>query len=180
MTDTRQTTIGYALAETPFGTMLVAGDGRKLTAVKFNVTPERLSHALEELHHETRGRYLLVPDGKRVAKLVRQLCDYLDGRRAGFDLDIDLSWMTPGFRLEVLLETARVPRGDVASYADIARRVGRPGAFRAVGNTMRTNPIPIVIPCHRIIGSNGGLHGFGGGLDMKRRLLALEGAALAI
>ncbi len=85
--------------------------------------------------------------------------------------------MTP-FRREVLLACAAIPRGQVSTYADLARRVGRPAAFRAVGNTMRTNPVPIVIPCHRVIGSDGSLTGFGGGLDVKRRLLELEGALL--
>jgi O-6-methylguanine DNA methyltransferase len=99
-------------------------------------------------------------------------------KRKDFDLEVDLSWVTP-FRREVLLECARIPRGQVATYADLERRVGRPRAFRAVGNTMRTNPIPVVIPCHRVVGTNGSLTGFGGGLDMKRRLLQLEGVVFA-
>jgi methylated-DNA-[protein]-cysteine S-methyltransferase len=77
-----------------------------------------------------------------------------------------------------LHETYAIPRGQIATYGEIARRVGRPRAFRAVGNTMRLNPIPIVIPCHRVVGTNGDLTGFGGGLSMKRRLLELEGAVL--
>jgi methylated-DNA-[protein]-cysteine S-methyltransferase len=79
----------------------------------------------------------------------------------------------------VLYETYAIPRGQVATYAELARRVGRPRAFRAVGNTMRLNPIPIVIPCHRVVGVNGDLTGFGGGLGMKRKLLELEGAVLS-
>jgi O-6-methylguanine DNA methyltransferase len=75
-------------------------------------------------------------------------------------------------------ECAKVPRGEVTTYAELARRAGKPAAFRAVGHTMATNPVPIVVPCHRVLGSDGSLHGFGGGLDMKARLLALEGARL--
>ena len=99
-------------------------------------------------------------------------------RRKEFEVELDLSWIK-GFRREVLLECARVPRGQVLTYAQLAERVGSPRAARAVGNTMRTNPIPLVIPCHRIIGSDGSLTGFGGGLDVKARLLKMEGAVLA-
>lgn len=165
----------YGHAETAFGPMLVAGHGRTLVAIKFSVRKQRLAAAVEELHRELHAAYGLVHDETHVAPLIEQVCAYLDGKRSTFDVDVDLTWVTP-FRRDVLLECARVPRGEVATYADLARRVGRPTAFRAVGNTMRTNPIPIVIPCHRIVGSNGGLTGFGGGLDMKQRLLELEGA----
>ncbi len=169
----------YDRIDTAMGPMLIAGEGRTLVAIKFGVPKSRLAAAVEALHGELRGAFILVADAAKVAPLSAQLLRYLDGRSNEWDLDLDLSWVTP-FRREVLLETYRVPRGQVASYADIARRVGSPNAARAVGNTMRTNPIPIVIPCHRIVGSNGSLTGFGGGLDMKRRLLELEGAALAL
>lgn len=165
----------YTQRETAMGPMLIAGNGTRLNAVKFGVDATRVPEALDALDRELQGRYALGRDDARIAPLADQICAYLDGARTGFDLDLDLSWVTP-FRRDVLLETRRVPRGQVASYAEIARRVGRPAAYRAVGNTMRTNPIPIVIPCHRIVGSNG-IGGFGGGLDMKQRLLALEGVA---
>jgi methylated-DNA-[protein]-cysteine S-methyltransferase len=159
--------------------MLVAGSGRTLVAVKFGVPSQRVAAALEELHRELHGAFDLVPGDTEVRPLAKQLVDYLDGRRAAFDLDLDLSHVTP-FRRAVLQECARIPRGQVSTYAELARRAGRPNAYRAVGHTMATNPIPIVIPCHRVLGSDGGLHGFGGGLDMKRRLLALEGAAIEL
>ena len=168
--------IYFTHVETAFGPMLVAGEGRRLAAVKFHADESRLPQAVEELHRELGGAYELVRDDKRARPIARQIVDYLDGRRTTFDLELDLSHVRSQFRRDVLLETARVPRGEVASYAEIARRVGKPAAYRAVGNTMRTNPIPIVIPCHRVVGSGGSLTGFGGGLDMKRRLLALEGA----
>ncbi len=150
---------------------------RRLVAVKFGVDEARLSGAIEELHHELHGRFELIRDGLKVAGLIKQMRDYLAGKRTRFDVDLELAWVTP-FRRDVLLACAAVPRGQVATYADLARRVGKPKAARAVGNMMRTNPIPIVIPCHRIVGSNGSLTGFGGGLDVKARLLELEGATL--
>lgn len=168
----------YTIAETEFGPMLVAGDGRKLVAIKFNVGHQDLPDAVEALDRELKGRYVLVEDAKRVKPLVSQLTAYLRGKRTSFDVDLDLTWMTP-FRQRVLEECVRVPRGQVTTYAELARRAGRPTAFRAVGHTMATNPVPIVVPCHRVLGSDGTLHGFGGGLDMKARLLALEGARLA-
>jgi methylated-DNA-[protein]-cysteine S-methyltransferase len=161
------------------GPMLVAVEGERLIAVKFGVDERRLSRAVEELHGELHGQFELRRGDANVARVAKQLREYLAGTRDRFDVQIDLSWVTP-FRRAVLEECARIPRGQVASYAELARRVGRPKAFRAVGSTMRTNPIPIVIPCHRVIGSGGDLTGFGGGLEMKRKLLALEGAALAL
>ncbi|MBF6600674.1 MAG: methylated-DNA--[protein]-cysteine S-methyltransferase [Dehalococcoidia bacterium] len=148
----------------------------KLIAIKFGVDERRLPEALGALDRELRGGFALERDERALAVTVRRLRAYLDGRRAELGLPFDVSWV-PGFRRGVLLEVARVPRGAVASYGEIARRAGRPNAFRAVGNAMRTNPIPLVIPCHRIVASGGRIGGFGGGLEMKRRLLRLEGAA---
>lgn len=169
----------YGLTDTAMGPMLVAVEGERLIAVKFGVDERRLPRSLEDLHRELHGRFELNRSDAKVARVAKQLREYLAGKRERFDVPVDLSWVTP-FRRAVLEECARIPRGQVATYAELARRVGRPKASRAVGNTMRTNPIPIVIPCHRVVGSDGSLTGFGGGLDMKRRLLALEGAALAL
>ena len=164
----------YGVTDTAAGPMLVAVEGERLIAIKFGVDQPRMAHAVEALHRELRGAFTLEHSDAKVRPIAKQLRDYLAGKRQDFDVQLDLSWLTP-FRREVLLECARIPRGEVASYAELARRVGRPLAFRAVGNTMRTNPIPIVIPCHRVVGSNG-LGGFGGGLGMKQQLLTLEGA----
>jgi O-6-methylguanine DNA methyltransferase len=165
----------YGLTKTAFGSMLVAVDGEKMIALKFAVDEARLPAAVEDLHRELHGAFTLERSEAKVRGAAGQIRDYLAGKRTDIDVPLDLSWVTP-FRRDVLLECARIPRGQVATYADLARRVGRPKAFRAVGNTMRTNPIPIAIPCHRVVGSDGSLTGFGGGLDMKQRLLALEGA----
>ncbi|MDO8617042.1 MAG: MGMT family protein [Dehalococcoidia bacterium] len=96
------------------------------------------------------------------------------GRWSSLALHIDWTGISP-FRRAVLEETMRVPPGETRSYGEIAARVGRPGAARAVGRVMATNPLPLVVPCHRVIGSDGGLHGYGGGLDMKASLLRAEG-----
>ncbi len=155
--------------------MLIAALGGRLVAVKFDVDDAHEPEALADLRRETRGAFDFMRDDRALAPIARHLRDYLAGKRRDLGIPFDVSWVTP-FRRAVLLEVARVPRGRVASYGEIARRVGRPNAYRAVGNTMRTNPIPLVIPCHRIVGSDGSLTGFGGGLEMKRRLLDLEGA----
>ncbi len=104
---------------------------------------------------------------------VRQLAEYLAGDRRRFDLPIDLRGTE--FQLYVWHELAQIPYGTTVSYGEIAARIGRPRAARAVGAAVGSNPIPIIIPCHRVIGKTGALVGFGGGLDLKQRLLALEG-----
>ena len=104
----------------------------------------------------------------------RQLCEYFDGRRREFELPIGLSG-TP-FRHAVWDALMRIPYGEVRTYGDIAREIGKPNAARAVGGACHVNPIAIIVPCHRVVGAGGALTGFGGGLDVKERLLALERA----
>jgi methylated-DNA-[protein]-cysteine S-methyltransferase len=106
----------------------------------------------------------------------RELDEYFEGRRTTFDLPLDLR-VAP-FHADVLRELARVPYGQTDTYGSLASKAGRPGAARAVGTVMNRNPIPIVLPCHRIVGANGSLTGYAGGLEVKRRLLELEGARL--
>ena len=108
----------------------------------------------------------------------RELDEYFEGKRHAFDLPLDLH--VAEFNEAVLHELARVPYGRVETYGGLAARVGRPKAARAIGTVMNRNPIPIVLPCHRIIGSNGSLTGYAGGLPVKRALLDLEGATLPI
>jgi methylated-DNA-[protein]-cysteine S-methyltransferase len=167
----------YGITETAIGPLFVAGDGKRVVGIKFGIDEQRAAGAAEQLHHELHRNVSLIRDDAKVRAISKQLRDYLDGKRTTFDVEVDLSSVTP-FRRDVLLACRAVPRGHVASYADLARQVGRPGAARAVGNAMHTNPIPFIIPCHRIVASGGGLGGFGMGLDVKRRLLALEGALL--
>ncbi|MGW1881918.1 methylated-DNA--[protein]-cysteine S-methyltransferase [Streptomyces sp. NPDC001970] len=110
-----------------------------------------------------------------LAEPIRQLEEYFTGRRRGFALPLDWS-LTSGFNRQVLRELASgVPYGSVVGYGDLADRVGQPGAAQAVGAAMGSNPLPVVVPCHRVVESDGGLGGFGGGRETKRKLLALEG-----
>lgn len=107
----------------------------------------------------------------------RQLDQYFEGVRTTFDLPLD--WrLSNGFRLDVLHELVTVGYGETVSYLELARRSGRPKASRAVGSAMATNPLPVIVPCHRVLRTGGGLGGYAGGLDVKRQLLALEGVLL--
>ena len=115
-------------------------------------------------------------DDARLAPVIRQLAEYFAGERKQFDVRLALRG-TP-FQLEVWNTLLRIPYGETRTYADIARAIGRPTATRAVGAANGANPIPIIIPCHRVIGKDGGLTGFGGGIGVKRRLLDLECGSL--
>jgi len=118
----------------------------------------------------------VIEDASRTAEVRQQLAEYFAGQRREFDLPLAPRG-TP-FERSVWDELRRIPFGETRSYADIARALGKPAATRAVGRANGANPIPIVVPCHRVIGSNGSLTGFGGGLDTKARLLELEGLTL--
>lgn len=109
------------------------------------------------------------------AHLARELVEYAQGTRREFTVPLDWSRLTP-FQRKVLRATARIPFGETRSYAWVARQIGKPRAARAVGRALATNPLPIVLPCHRVLASDGGLHGYGGGLALKKKLLKLEGA----
>jgi len=171
----RSETVYYTvLPRTPIGQVYVAVSERGLVAIDFNMS----EHAfLAALRRYTAAPAVRAPE--RVSAPARQVQEYLAGERAAFDLPVDLSSMT-AFQRRVLAAACRVPRGQVTTYAQLARRIGRPKAARAVGQALGSNPVPIVIPCHRIIGSDGSLHGYsgGGGIKTKAVLLQLEGARL--
>jgi O-6-methylguanine DNA methyltransferase len=116
----------------------------------------------------------LLSGGKR--DVVVQLSEYLSGGRREFSLPLDLRGTA--FQLAVWRELLKIPYGKTSFYGEIAARIGRPNAARAVGAAIGANPVPVIVPCHRVIGKNGDLVGFGGGIDLKRRLLALEGVIL--
>ena len=116
-------------------------------------------------------------DRERCAAVAAQLAEYFAGTRRDFALA--LAPRGSSFQRQVWEELSRIPYGATISYAELASRVGRPGAARAVGRANGTNPIPVVIPCHRVIGADGSLTGYGGGMPLKRALLTLEGVLLA-
>jgi O-6-methylguanine DNA methyltransferase len=120
------------------------------------------------------------PNAKKIAPYARELREYLSRKRNAFTIPIDWSLFRP-FQREALQAVFRIPYGETWTYHDIAVEIGRPNASRAVGRANATNPMPIVIPCHRVIGRDGKLHGYGGGEGLKTKewLLKLEGAVIA-
>jgi methylated-DNA-[protein]-cysteine S-methyltransferase len=162
--------VAYDLAESPVGDLLVAVTDRGVCRIAY-----RPDDALDELAADFGTRVLRIP--RRVDRVRRELDEYFAGKRREFDLETDLSPVAP-FQRQALRELARVPFGQVITYGALAARMGRPRAARAVGGAMNRNPIPIVLPCHRVVGSNGALIGYGGGLQRKEALLRLEGAVI--
>lgn len=150
----------------PVGPLLLAGDGTSLSVIHFQHGRRRLEPAAD-----------WIADHAPFGAAVRQLAEYFAGERRAFDLALDPHGTE--FQRSVWQLLGAIPYGETVSYGELARRIGNPRASRAVGLANGSNPLPIVVPCHRVIGSDGSLTGFGGGLDAKRRLLALEGAACA-
>jgi methylated-DNA-[protein]-cysteine S-methyltransferase len=163
--------VAYATTDTPLGSLLVASTRRGLVRVAF--AQERPDDVLGELAARISPRVLEVPE--RLDEVRRELEQYFDHRRRDFELPLD--WrLSRGFRRRVLRNTARVPYGKTATYAEMATRAGSPHAYRAAGSALGSNPIPVVVPCHRVVQTGGGLGGYGGGVDVKEYLLRLEGA----
>jgi methylated-DNA-[protein]-cysteine S-methyltransferase len=162
--------LAYDIADTPTGPLFVGVTDRGLARISFDPDPE----ALEDQLARTFGtRVLRVP--RAADDVRRQLDEYFEGRRHEFELDVDLR-LASDFSRAVLGELARVPYGELTTYGALAKQAGKPRAARAVGTIMNRNPIPIVLPCHRVVGANGSLVGYGGGLERKQLLLALEGS----
>ena len=164
--------VAYDLVDTPIGTLLVAATERGLCRIAYDAEPERELDVLARAFGLRVLRSAVPIDPTR-----RQLDEYFAGRRQRFDLAVDLA-LQADFNRRVLRELVRVPYGEVVTYGELAARAARPRAARAVGTVMNRNPLPIVLPCHRVIGSNGKLVGYGGGLHRKEALLRLEGALL--
>ncbi|WP_405592539.1 methylated-DNA--[protein]-cysteine S-methyltransferase [Streptomyces sp. NBC_01190] len=165
--------LAWTVVDAPIGPLLLAGTELGLALVGL-----RADEATVERTLEAAGRRLgrgPVADARRLAPVAEQLAAYFAGTLRDFSLPLDWSLIT-GFNRRVLRELATgVPYGSVVAYQDLADRVGEPHAARAVGVAMGSNPLPLVVPCHRVIESGGGIGGFGGGLEIKRSLLALEG-----
>jgi methylated-DNA-[protein]-cysteine S-methyltransferase len=167
------TVVYYGSLATPVGPVLAAIGNRGLVGVSFRRSARAFRADLQHCHA---GRVLR--DDTRLAAVHRQLAGYFAGTLRRFDLPVDLSRVS-AFQRRVLTAARRIPMGRVVSYGEIAHRIGQPRASRAVGQALGHNPVPIVIPCHRVVAGGGGLGGYIGGATIKRKLLALEGAQQA-
>ena len=162
--------VAYAEMESPLGRLLVAVTPRGVVRIAYEGEPDEA--VLDELSREVSPRLLRAPE--RTDEARRELDDYFAGKRHAFDMPVDWS-LVRGFARNVLRATARIPFGEVSTYGTVAAEAGSPRGARAAGNALGSNPIPIVVPCHRVLHAGGGLGGYAGGLDRKRFLLALEG-----
>ncbi len=166
--------------DSAIGPLFLAASGRGLVALEFDARSlgqQSIRPNPRHLREEEKGfQFVDAPDQMR--PYLNELEEYFAGRRREFSFPLDLRGT--GFQLACWRALLAIPYGETRSYADIARTVGKPNAFRAVGMANNRNPIAIVVPCHRVIASDGTLCGYGGGLDVKRKLLELEGALSGI
>jgi methylated-DNA-[protein]-cysteine S-methyltransferase len=162
--------VAYGFADSPLGALTVIVTNRGL--VRLSYAHEAVDEQLDDIASRVSPRVMASP--QRTDAVRRQLDEYFSGTRDTFDVPID--WrLVRGFAGEVLRATARIPFGSVSSYREVAAEAGSPNAYRAAGNALGSNPIPIVVPCHRVLHAGGGLGGYTGGLERKRFLLRLEG-----
>jgi methylated-DNA-[protein]-cysteine S-methyltransferase len=162
---------GFDRIDSPLGPLFLVVSSDGLCAVRFHETEDGIDSWAQS------SDLSLSLDPQAVRPYAREIAEYFDRKRTNFDLPIDLSTTTTFVR-RVLEATERVPFGHLVSYKTIARDIGEPGATRAVGNALGHNPVPIVVPCHRVIRSDGSLGGYTGGTSIKRHLLTLEGSML--
>jgi methylated-DNA-[protein]-cysteine S-methyltransferase len=166
--------VAYTSVDSPLGPLVVAGTPKGLVRVSYTEFRGE-DEVLEELARRVSPRVLEAP--ARLDPVRRELDEYFEGQRHDFDVPIDWSYLA-GFTREVLRATARIGFGEVSSYAGVAAEAGSPRAVRAAGNALGSNPMPVVVPCHRVLRSGGKLGGYTGGLERKEFLLRLEGALL--
>jgi len=171
LADLRSRLVSFGLFGSPLGPILIARSEQGVSMVEYLESEAAASSRLARL-----GGVDAVENPGEVESFHRDLLDYLEGRRMRLDWPLDLRWARSAFQRRVLEATGRLPYGAVTSYGHIARDIGAPSATRAVAQALRWNPVPIAIPCHRVIGSSGGLTGYSGNkVGLKQRLLALEG-----
>jgi len=165
--------VEYAFVDSPVGTLVAARTERGLARLAYEDFNGGRDAVLEGLADRLSPRILERP--ARLDDVRRQLEEYFAGRRTSFELPLDLSLVRGPFGRRVLEACARIPFGEVSSYRAMATTAGSAGAVRAAGNALGANPVPIVVPCHRVLRSGGGLGGYTGGLERKQRLLRIEG-----
>ena len=165
---------GYA-PRTRVGPLFVAVNERGVVGLDFGLSEQEFVARVSQ-----RTKATLVRSDDQAAEALKQVQEYLDGKRTSFDLPLDMSRMSE-FQRRVLSIALKIPRGKYLTYRDVAKAIGKPQASRAVGQALGHNPVPIVIPCHRVLGSDGSLHGYsgGGGIRTKAWLLRLEGATVS-
>jgi methylated-DNA-[protein]-cysteine S-methyltransferase len=169
--------VAYASVDSPFGELLIARTDRGVVKVALPThrgSRQSADEVLEELATVVSPRVLESP--RRLDEERRELDDYFEGRRDRFDVPVDWSLTPAGFRSRALHAVARIPYGETRTYGEIAKSAGNARAFRAAGTACGINPVPLIVPCHRVVQSGGGVGNYGGGPEMKRALLALEGA----
>jgi methylated-DNA-[protein]-cysteine S-methyltransferase len=157
----------YTTTPSPIGELLLVGDGDRLRALRFSRRPARIGDSWRRAEEP-------------FAEARRQLDEYFAGVRAQFELELAPPTTAPEFDRRVWAQLERIPYGRTAGYGEVARSIGEPGAARAVGVANGRNPFAIIVPCHRVIGADGSLTGYGGGIERKRFLLELEGALLPV
>ena len=166
--------VAYAVVDSPIGALVAAATPNGLVRLAYEDFNGGLDNVLDSLSSKLSPRILENP--ARLDDVRRELDEYFDGKRTTFDLPIDWA-LYSDFGRRVLQATARIPFGQTASYGDVARIAGNPKASRAAGRALGANAIPIVVPCHRVIGTSGKLTGYTGGMHRKEALLRLEGIA---
>ena len=173
-------TLRYVLFDSPLGPLFLAASEKGLVALEFDVRlPGQQSIRPNPRHlREEKKTFTFKESPRLMQPYLSELEEYFSGERREFSFPLDLRGTE--FQLACWRALLAIPYGETRTYADIARAVGKPHAFRAVGMANNRNPIAIVVPCHRVIASDGTLCGYGGGLDVKRRLLELEGTLTGI
>ena len=166
--------VAYASVESPLGPLVVAATPKGLVRISYSEFRGQ-DEVLEELARRVSPRVLEAP--AKLDPVRRELDEYFEGRRQKFETPIDWSYLA-GFTREVLRATAAIEYGDVATYAGVAEAAGSPRAVRAAGNALGANPMPVIVPCHRVLRTGGMLGGYTGGIERKEFLLRLEGRLL--
>jgi methylated-DNA-[protein]-cysteine S-methyltransferase len=167
--------VHYALVDTPVGTLVAAATPRGLVTLSYTDIFGGSDGVLDWVAAKLSPRMLEAP--ARLDDVRRELDEYFEGRRRTFDLPIDWA-LASAWGRKILKATAAIPFGEVSTYGAVAAKAGNPKASRAAGRALNTNPIPIVVPCHRVVGASGKLVGYAGGLDRKVTLLEIEGIEL--
>lgn len=168
---TAQPDVAYAVVDTPVGPVVAARTARGLLTLGYEDFEGGADRVLNAIAARVSPRILEVPG--RLDDLRRELDEFFEGRRTSFDIPIDWS-LIGGFGRRVLQATARIPYGSTSTYGEVAAAAGSPRAYRAAGNALGANPIPIVVPCHRVLAAGGRIGGYTGGLHRKEALLGIE------